>query len=179
MSTFFIYFLAVTLLFVIYMGVIISMDLLGGKGRKSDESETFSTDDVVDEEPAVIDETDDDKGYSISRGVSADDTVEDSGDVSEGSDVSLSVVDEGDESPSQDDSDTGEAPSLDEDDDSYLEEESESSRAYYERLKLLRDQMTSISPVIQDDYSSDDFAVIMSQPLGHGSRILRKIINME
>ncbi len=64
------------------------------------------------------------------------------------------------------------------DDEYVLEEESEESKAAYESLKAIREQMEPIEPVCSEEYESGDFTVIMSQPISLKAKILRSIVNI-
>ena len=64
------------------------------------------------------------------------------------------------------------------DDEELLNQESQESQAAYESLKAVQEQMDPVSPHYQDEYRSEDFAVLMAQPMSQKSRILRHYVNM-
>lgn len=160
MGTFAIYAFVVTGIYIVYLSVVIMMDLFGKKGQKKSDVETFDTADIVSDEesPTVIVETED--GYSSHR--------------------PDELLPEGaqDEGYSDDDEQCREEQELpetiDQDDETLLENESEESTAEY--MRVLQAQMESAVPSYQDEYVGDDFAVMLAQPMGHKNRILRTIV---
>lgn len=168
MGVFTIYAIVVTGLFLLYMTVTIALDLYGKKDKKKDETEVFNTSDggSDEEETAhVVNETD--GGYSIG---SDEEAVE--------------GVDSEAEGDAGEDPDDGEAAQeeqyvdSDPDDEDLLMQESEESQAAYESLKEVQQQMDSAAPVYQHQYSGDDFAFTMAQPMNQGSKILRQIVKI-
>ncbi len=172
MSTYAIYAFVVTGLYIVYMAIAIMMDLFGKKGQKKDNSEFFNNsdigDDVQEEQSTVVDETDD--GYAVHHPgdypeIPTDDEQEE-----------MQMVDP-DEDP--DTVDQSEQPvDANPDDEDLLEQESKESMAEYESLKAVQANMDTVQPFYQEEYNSNEFAVIMAQPIDSQSHILRKIVNI-
>ena len=175
MSTFAIYAFVITGLYIAYMAVAIIMDLFGKKGQLKDSTEVINNDDMVrdsdEERSTIVDETDD--GYAVHH----------SGD----------VLPSPSPSPSDEEKATTEKPvSSDEeepspleqpvdpnsDDDALLEQESLDSVAEYERAKSVQLQMGAVQPGYQEEYRSEDFAVVMALPINKRSRILKRITSI-
>jgi len=159
MSAFAIYAFVVTGLYIVYMAVAILMDLFGKKGQMKDSAEEFNNSDMSGGEDdseggTLVDETPD--GYSTR---SASDSEDDEHYDDEVDQKEQLVV----ESP---------------DDEELLNQESQESQAAYESLKAVQEQMDPVSPHYQDEYRSEDFAVLMAQPMSQKSRILRHYVNM-
>lgn len=64
------------------------------------------------------------------------------------------------------------------DDEDLLEEESMESQAAYESLKAVQKQMDAVQPTYIEDCQSDDFALIMAQPINTRNRILKTIATL-
>ena len=173
MSTFAIYAFVVTGLYIIYMAVAIMMDLFGKKGQKKDNSEVFNNSDMggdVDDEErsTVVDETDD--GYAVRH--PDDESPSASGEELLEQEETETFVD-GDGSPE------GEQPvDTNPDDEDLLEQESMESKAAYESLKAVQEQMDAVQPTYQEEYRSEEFAFMMAQPISQSSRILRRITHL-
>lgn len=163
MSGFAIYAFVITGLYIIYIGVVILMDLFVKKDQKKDSSEEFNNSGMVDadeDSSTVVDETSD--GYAVRH---PGDAVED--------EPVEEVEDEDSEVPQE------EQPAYDNpDDEELLEQESLESQAEYESLKAVQASMDAVTPSYQDEYRSDDFAVLMAQPIKQKSRILRHFVDI-
>ena len=168
MSGFAIFAFILTGIYIVYMSVVIMMDLFGKKSQKQDSSEEFNNSDMVDmvsgddDSSTVVDETSD--GYSVHQpGVSS----------------VASSSDEGDDDETSDDGEPLDEQSLS---DGTLEEEypddddTLDSQVYFESLRDARAQMDTVVPSYQDEYGSEDFAIVQSQPLNKRSRILRHFV---
>ncbi len=170
MSVFAIYAFVVTGLYIVYMAVAILMDLFGKKGQKKDGAEEFNNSDLsggVDDSEGgtLVDETPD--GYTTRDAIEADDDshADDTGD------ESSTVVDDEVEQVEQVVVDSP-------DDEDLLNQESQESQAAYESLKAVQEKMDPVSPHYQDEYRSEDFAVMLAQPMSQKSRILRSFVNI-
>lgn len=163
MSVFAIYAFVITGLYILYMAVTILLDLFGKKGQKKESVEEFNNSDMNDDEEgsSVVDETA--GGY----------TVQQPGAVTPVIPVSEEKEPVPEQEHDQEDSYVEEVV----DDDTLLEQESRESMEAYESLKAVQAQMDAVLPSYQDEYRSDDFAVMMAQPVNHRSRILRKFAN--
>ena len=164
MSTFAIYAFVVTGLYILYMAVVILLDLFGRKDQKKEGAEVIINRDmsgVADDEDVgtYVDEVPD--GYSTRSvaDVSSDDApVDFSGDEDVGReeqpvDVAL-------------------------DDEEVLHQEMEASLSAYASLKAVQEQADPAVPSFQGECPSEDFAVVLSQPMSHKSRILRHFVNV-
>ena len=60
-------------------------------------------------------------------------------------------------------------------DEDLLEEESMESQAAYESLKAVQEQMDAVQPTYIEDCQSDDFALMMAQPINTKNRIIKAI----
>ena len=144
------------------------LDLFSKKEQKRDETEEFCIADmgVADEDkPAVIDETED--GFSLRHS-----KVEIEQSVSTHTTASELESDEPEveqkEQPIEDNPD----------DESVLEDESADSMTAYERAKAVQRECMASSPVTyQEQYSSEAFAVKMSQPIRDEERLLINVLN--
>lgn len=168
MSAFAIYAYVITGLYVISMAVIMLMDLFMKKDRKEDFSEEFNNSGMVDaddDSSSVVDETSD--GYSVRHAGEPDDNIPDTEEEVEEDDEEPSEVVEEELVPEE---------SADEDD--ILEQESLESLAEYESLKAVQAQMDAVTPSYQGECRSDDFAVLMAQPIKKKSRILRNFVDI-
>jgi len=171
MSAFAIYAFVVTGLYIVYMAVAILMDLFGKKGQMKDSAEEFNNSDMSGGEDdseggTLVDETPD--GYSTR-------SASDSGDGVSPEEKDDSEDDEHyDDEVDQKEQLVVESP----DDEELLNQESQESQAAYESLKAVQEQMDPVSPHYQDEYRSEDFAVLMAQPMSQKSRILRHYVNM-
>ena len=172
MGVFTIYAFVVTGLYILCMAVLILMDLFGKKGQKKDNVEEFnnsdmSGDDDSDEGGTLVDETPNGEATRSAddSGSSAENIVEE---------------EESDDAEHADDEVEQQEQLVDDgpDDEELLNQEMEESQAYYESLKAVQEQMDPISPHYQDEYRSEDFAVIMAQPMSQKSRILRNFVNI-
>lgn len=170
MSAFAIYALVVTGLYLVYLAVVIPMDLFGKKSQTKDSAEEFNNSDLSggddSEGGTLVDETPD--GYSTRSASDADDGVSPDAD-----------DDTSDDEHFDDEVDQKEELVVDSpDDEELLNQESEESQAAYESLKAVQEQMDPVSPYYQDEYRSEDFAVMMAQPMSQKSRILRSFVNI-
>ena len=165
MSGFAIYAFVITGLYIVYMAVAIMMDLFMKKDQKKESTEEFNNSGMVDadeDSSTVVDETSD--GYAVRHPGNADEERED---------------EETEDEEPVDEEIPEEQPTFDgSDDDDFLEEESLESQAAYESLKAVQARMDSVTPVYQDEYRSDDFAVLMAQPIKQKSRILRHFVEL-
>lgn len=175
MSAFAIYAFIVTGLYILYMGVTILMDFSGKKNQKKDGAEEFNNSDMNvndddDEGGTLVDETPD--GYSTHTAGDAAGVVGSSEEVPDDDAA-------GGGEDSEDDVAQQEQPVDDSlDDEEILNQEMQQSQADYESLKAVQEQMESVSPQYQDQYRSEDFAVLMHQPLSTKTRILRAYVNI-
>lgn len=64
------------------------------------------------------------------------------------------------------------------DDEDILEEESEESKAAYEYLKAVQEQMEAVQPSYKEDYQGDEFALMMAQPIESSHKALLQISNI-
>ena len=157
MSGFAIYAFVITGLYIVYMAVAIMMDLFGKKSQKKDDSEEFHNTDMGDgdeDSSTVVEETSD--GYSVRQPGEPVDTPSD--------DEEEELVDD----VKQEEQPVDDNP----DDEELLEQESLESQAAYESLKAVQAQMDTVAPFYQDEYRSEDFAIVQAQPLNKRSRIL-------
>lgn len=179
MSAFAIYAFTVTGLYILYMGVTILMDFSGKKNQKKDGAEEFNNSDMnvnddADEGGTLVDETPD--GYSTR--IAGDAAGVAAGVAGSSEDVSDDDAADGGED-SEDDVAQQEQPVDDNlDDEEILNQEMQQSQADYESLKAVQEQMESVSPQYQDQFRSEDFAVLMHQPLSTKTRILRAYVNI-
>lgn len=166
MSAFAIYAFVITGLYIVYMAVVIMMDLFGKKGQKKDGAEVFNNDDMGgdndEEQSTVVDESD--EGYVIHQpGEQHDD---DNG--------GSPVVEHENDDVAQEEQPVNENL----DDEAILDQESQESQAFYERVKAVQAKMDPVTPTYQDEYSSSEFAVLMAQPLSNKSKILRSLVQL-
>jgi len=173
MSTFAIYAFVVTGLYIAYMAGAILMDLFGKKGQKKDSTEVFNNSDMggdADEERStVVDETDD--GYAVHHPGEEPPAISDE-DTDQGETVTF--VDDDGEGTAQEEQPVDTNP----DDEDLLEEESMESKAAYESLKAVQEQMDAVQPTYQEEYRSDEFGFVMAQPISSKTRILRKMVKL-
>ncbi len=170
MNAFAIYAFVVTGLYILYMAVAILMDLFGKKDQKKDTAEEFNNSDMSGgdddgEGGTLVDETPD--GYSTRDANAVDEGSHDD----ETDDGSSTVIEDEVEQEEQVVVDSPE-------DEDLLNQESQESQAAYESLKAVQEQMDPVSPHYQDEYRSEDFAVMMAQPMSQKSRILRSFVNI-
>ena len=191
MSVFAIYAFVITGLYIVYMSVVICLDLFGKKGQEKDGSEEIVTDGIVDgeDESTLVSEVD--GGYSVSR------TDESSDDMSSSSESGPTVADDGHDEP-ESAVDRGTSVETDESaQDGFVPDDSDNpnpmtdediigmesgdlaSDEEYERILAVQDQLEEVVPNYQDDYPSEDFALVMAQPISHKSRVLRKYVNKD
>lgn len=173
MSTTVIYWIILTGLYAAYMTVTITIDLFGKKGEKKETTEIIPGDNV-------IDDVDDDDTSSNIVEESADGgyQIYDGGVTEDLSSVEEDVSSDSDDPIDDDDVLHEEKPVSSMDDDAILDQESEEMFAQYERLLSIKDDMESVSPSYQDEYSSEDLAVILAQPLDSKVKILRNIVHI-
>lgn len=164
MGAFTIYAFVVTVLYIGYMAVVITMDTVGRKGQKKDGPEEFDTagmvDDVVEETSTVVNETD--GGFEVGIGSTARQHRQD-----------LEYSDDTDDDVEQE-----EQPVDDLDDETVLLQESKQSQTAYEQVVAIQSQgMVSVKPDYQDEYLSEEFSVTTAQPMERELKIVRKITN--
>ena len=168
MSTFGIYAVVLSTIYFPYIVGNILWDMVGYHPAKKKEVEVYDVpevgngDDEADDNSVMVIETE--NGYSVGNSpAGGDSNAANQGDSNSGNEES------GQDAP---------LPPDDIDDDDLLEQESRESLASYESLKAIQIQMDAVTPVYQDEYSSDDFAVLMAQPLNQRTRILRNIVRL-
>jgi len=170
MNGFVIYAFTITGLYIIYMSVVFILDLFRKTGRKEEVAEEIISSDLAGDEEddsAVVDESPD--GYSVRQGgdsVAAVPEEEPAAPVA-GDDEEVPEERYEEEQPVADDPD----------DEELLEQESLDSRAAYDSLKAVQARMDGIRPSYQEELRSDEFAVMMAQPMTHKSRMLRHFVD--
>ena len=174
MSTFAIYAFVITGLYIVYMAVAILMDLFGKKGQKKDDSEVFNNSDMSgegdEERSTVVDETDD--GYAVHQ-------LGEEPEIPSDNNADYDDEQRSEEEDNVDDVEQEEQPvDTNPDDEDLLEQESQESQAAYESLKAVQARMDAVQATYQDEYRSDEFAVMMAQPMNQKNRILRQIVNI-
>lgn len=173
MSTFAIYAFVVTGLYIAYMSGAIMMDLFSKKGQKKDSTEVFNNsdmgDDADEERSTVVDETDD--GYTFHHPVEESTVISD--DDSDQGEATNYVDDDGEGTAQEE-----QPVDINPDDEDLLEEESMESKAAYESLKAVQEQMDAVYPTYQEEYRSDEFGFVMVQPISSKTRILRKMVTL-
>lgn len=168
MGVFTIYFIVMTGLYLVYMTVVITMDLFGKKVQNKNDIEEFNTSDdkdEVDETAHFVNETD--GGYSIGQDdndSSGDEMPDNQAEVSSLVDPAVTQTEEQiDNSPTDED---------------LLQEEMMESQADYERVKSVQDKMTSVTPFYQEQYTSEDFAFTLAQPMDKATKIFKQIVTV-
>ena len=166
MSLSVIYSIVLTCVYLLYLGIRIILDVLNKNSKKKDTIEINVDDESGDDQETstIVEETD--GGYRIR---SDRDSVEENSDTESGSSDENQVGFDHDEEASVD---------LAIDDERILEEESQQDLEEYHELMSVQNQMLSVSPSYQDEYGSDEFAVLMSQPISNKNKILRNIVHL-
>ena len=178
MGTFMIYAIVVTILYLLYMTVTIAVDLYGKKGQRKDDSELIiaSEDGGDDEETAhVVSETD--GGYAIGQD-NLEPPVEGHDLEEEGTDTGN--VDESGEPENEEDEEEveqAEQPVEDDPDDTLLFEESLAEQTTYENMmREMNERLEPTVPSFQHQYTSEEFAFIIAQPMNKATKIMRTIL---
>lgn len=166
MSLSVIYSIVLACVYLLYLGIRIILDVLNKNSKKKDTIEINVADESGEdlESSTIVEETD--GGYKIR---SDRDSVEENSDTESGSSDENQVDFDHDEEVSVD---------MAIDDERILEEESQQDMEEYHELMSVQNQMLSVSPSYQDEYGSDEFAVLMSQPISNKNKILRNIVHL-
>ena len=164
-----------------YMGVVISLDLLGKKSRKKDSAEEYNTTDLGDdgeESSTVIDETED--GFMIHQDNMDDEEVEHPYERPVDAELEATAEPQTNDSPDVEVEQQEQPVEDDTDDEELLAQESQQlSPDVYKRVKDEQEEkMGGFSPVYQAQYGSDAFAVILSQPIDQENRIMHNLMEV-
>ena len=163
---------AVTGVYILYIATVMMLDLFHKKDKKKDGAEEFDTTDMNggdEDKPAVIDETED--GFALHH----NNEIDEQGGSQAGGNGNTAGIQESDEPEvEQEEQPVEENPN----DETILEDESESSMSAYERAKAVQRKCMATAPMTyQEQYNSEAFAVKMSQPIRDEERLLITILN--
>lgn len=177
------YFICLTVVYIIYYTVVIAMDVHGyGKKKSARDVEEISTKDMFDDHDAVfVSETDD--GFDVSSSLMpvddmrVDDSLDDldlgasgSGDGDGGASYARHYGDGYSvESPVA-------SPSDDDGNDDDVDDVAEAQRALERAMEARDNGLIDTTVLLEEDYSSEEFDVLVSQPLNVQRRFLMEVL---
>ena len=169
MSAFGIYVIVLTVIYVIYFGVMLAYDQYGVKGQKKNEVEEFDSPDD-DHKPSSRKVRENGDGTYSMTDSAEEEEEHDQQEVDD--DGQGGIYDDKPEDDTTGETPEDEAPPVTDEE----EEDDDESFAVYERIKQTQEEMMTIYPEFDEQYDAAEFSVVMNQPMEVHSRVDRTIL---